>query len=74
MSYDKVECYVRTADGDSRDPTCYIFPETSRPLKLDGLNIGVALDLKPGTPTKDTDDLAELMRKHVTHVRVWTVD
>ena len=72
MSFDKVECYIRTADGDSHNPTCWIFPETVRPLKLGGLNFSVGFDLKPNTPTKEADELAALMRKYITHIHVST--
>jgi hypothetical protein len=68
-SFDKTKCYIKISDNE--DHTFWLFPETSRPLKLGGLNIGVGFDLKPNTPMKEADELADLMRKYITHISVW---
>lgn len=69
-SYSKAYCYFQTSDKD--DGTFWISASPQgEPLKLAGRNIGIGLDLKPDTPMKEADDLAALLRKYVSHVRIW---
>jgi hypothetical protein len=68
-SFSQADCYFQTSDNS--DGTFWISasPQNGQ-LKLDGRIIDIGLDLKPGTPMKEADELSALLRKYVTSVRV----
>jgi len=68
--FSKADCYFKTSDNE--DGTFWISasPQSGQ-LKLDGRTIEIGLDLKPGTPIQEADELSELLRKYVTSVRIW---
>jgi hypothetical protein len=68
-SFSKADCYFQTSDNE--DGTFWIWASPQgQPLKVAGQTITIGLDLTPGTSMKEADDLAVLLRKYVSHVRI----
>jgi hypothetical protein len=69
-SFSKATCSFKTCDNEDGSFWISANPE-GPPLKLSGRVIEVGLDLKPGTPMKEADDLAATLERYVAHVRLW---
>lgn len=69
-SFSKAYCYFQTSDNEDGTFWIYVSPQ-NKALKLGEQTIEIGLDLEPGTPMKEADDLAALLRKYVIQVRIW---
>jgi hypothetical protein len=55
--YTKAYCHFQTSDNE--DGTFWIWASPQgQPLILDGQEVTVGLDIKPGTPASEADELA----------------
>jgi len=66
----KSQCYFETSDNTDGSFWIFISPQ-DQPLKLGDMHIGIGLDLERNTPMNEADELAALLRKYVSHVRIW---